>query len=64
MPKVVGQDESIYKRITCKHCAAINEYLESEVRTLWNGTDYGGGPDGAKGFNCAKCSNEIITERW
>lgn len=64
MPKVVGQDQTVYKRITCNHCGAINEYTPNEVRTLWSGTDYSGGSDGAKGFNCAGCGKEVHTERW
>jgi hypothetical protein len=64
MPKVVGIDESILKRATCRHCGAINEYMPKEVRVLWSGTDYGGGPDGAEGFNCANCSEHVITKRW
>lgn len=64
MPKVVGQDQSVYKRITCRKCAAINEYTPNEVRVLWQGLDYGGGSDGAKGFNCANCGAQIHTERW
>ena len=64
MPKVIGLDQSVYKRITYKHCGAINEYTPNEVRTLWSGTDYSGGSDGAKGFNCAGCGKEIHTERW
>lgn len=64
MPKVVGQDQGVYKHITCRNCGAINEYLPKDVRLLWSGTDYGGGSDGAKGFNCAQCGNQIHTERW
>ena len=64
MPKVVGIDESILKRATCQHCGAINEYMPKEVRTLWSGTDYGEGLDGAEGFNCANCGEHVITKRW
>lgn len=64
MPKVVAQDNSVAKRITCQKCGAVNEYLPNEVRTLWSGRDYGGGSDGAKGFNCAQCGHEVHTERW
>ena len=35
MPTVVGQDKSVYKRCTCRHCGSINEYTPNEVRTLW-----------------------------
>ncbi|MNK14232.1 hypothetical protein D3C87_323310 [compost metagenome] len=64
MPKIVGQDTTAYKRITCRHCGAINEYTQNEVRLLWSGRDYGGGSDGARGFNCGQCGKEIHTERW
>lgn len=64
MAKVVGRDERAVKRITCDNCAAIVEYTPSEVRNLWRGTDYGGGPDGVDGFNCPNCENEIHTNRW
>lgn len=64
MPKVVGHDETIAKKISCRSCGAVNEYFPNEVRELWRGVDYGGSPDGAKGFNCANCHEAIITERW
>ena len=64
MPVVVGQDNSIVKRCACRKCGAINEYKPSEVRTLWSGKDYSGGPDGAEGFNCAQCNQQIIIRSW
>ena len=64
MARVVGRDDSAVKRITHKKCAAIVEYTQNEVRTLWSGTDYGGGPDGARGFTCPNCGDDIILERW
>lgn len=64
MPKIVGQNKNVAKRITCKSCGAINEYLPNEVRTLWEGKDYSGGADGAKGFNCGQCAEQVIVESW
>jgi RNase P subunit RPR2 len=64
MAIVVGVDQSAVKRITCKNCASILEYKPSEVRNLWSGTDYGGGPDGADGFTCPSCGADVITKRW
>ena len=64
MPKVVGKDDKYVKRITCRNCASIIEYTESEVRNLWSGTDYSGGSDGADGFECPQCGKEIHTKRW
>lgn len=45
MPVIVGKDEKAVKRITCKNCASINEYTQSEVRSISRGRDYGGGED-------------------
>lgn len=64
MATVVGTDTRQVHRATCRKCASIVEYTEGEVRTLWSGKDYGGGPDGAKGFTCPKCGDDVITERW
>lgn len=64
MIKVVGRDESAVKNTTCHECAARLEYTPSDVVTLWSGTDYGGGSDGAKGFKCPNCNSNVILERW
>ena len=64
MATIVGQDESVSKRITCNSCGGINLYFPKDVRVLYSGTDYSGGADGAKGFNCAQCQKEIKTEVW
>lgn len=64
MPKVVGRDDAAVKRITHPNCAAIIEYVPKDVVVLWSGTDYGGGPDGAKGFPCPNCGADVIIERW
>lgn len=62
MPKIIGQDQSVAKRVTCRHCGAINEYLPKEVRILYKGRDLDGGYSETKGFACGQCSNEIYTE--
>jgi hypothetical protein len=64
MATVIGTDTAQLKRITCRACASIVEYTDGEVRTLWSGKDYSGGPDGAKGFACPKCGQDVITHRW
>ena len=64
MPVVVGKDESVYKKLTCRHCGSINQYTPNEVRTLREGRDYSGGSDGAEGFNCAGCGKEVIVRAW
>ena len=64
MPVVVGDDPQMKKRCTCRKCGAINEYVPGEVRILRQGTDYGGGHDGAEGFNCGRCGQEVVVRSW
>lgn len=64
MATVIGTDTSRKLRVTCDHCASIIEYTKGEIRTLWEGKDYSGGADGAKGFSCPTCGKDVITERW
>ena len=64
MPVVVGRDESVYKKLTCRHCGSINQYAPNDVRTLREGRDYSGEPAGAEGFNCAGCGKEVIVRAW
>ena len=64
MVTVVGFDEKLKKRCTCKNCARILEYTPIDVVVLWSGKDYSGGPDGAKGFKCPGCGKDVIIERW
>lgn len=61
MPKVVGQDMSVVKRVTCRRCGAINEYLPHEVRELSRGRDISQVVCITEGFNCGQCGKEIIT---
>lgn len=54
MAKVVGRDESVVKRATCKNCASIIEYTPNEV-TSYFASDYGGGRDEYFKLNCPNC---------
>lgn len=64
MIKVVGQDASVVKRVTCGHCGAINEYHPVDVRELYRGRDYDGGSSGSFGFNCGQCQEQVVTRAW
>lgn len=63
MVKVLGFDEGVAKKKTCKGCGAINQYYANEVKE-YHGTDYGGGPDGSKWIDCGNCSKRITLESW
>lgn len=58
MAKVVGFDESVKKRCTCRKCAAIVEYVPNEVQEDYS-TDYTGSKDYYKYIQCPNCSNKI-----
>jgi predicted RNA-binding Zn-ribbon protein involved in translation (DUF1610 family) len=66
MPRVIskGPDKSVAKEVVCQGCGATIEYVPNDVVTLWSGTDYGGGPDGAEGFKCPECGKNVILKRW
>jgi len=57
-------DPSVVKRIVCPHCGVTIEYVPIDVGMLWQGRDMSGGPDGAKGFDCPNCHDQVITEQW
>lgn len=63
MPKVLGFAEEEYKKITCKNCAAINQYTQNEVKEI-NGIDYSGGSDGCTYIECGNCNKRIIIKSW
>jgi RNase P subunit RPR2 len=56
-PKVVGFDKTKRKRITCKECTAIVEYVEKDVR----GRSYMvmGESSGHSFIRCPHCKQEI-----
>jgi len=63
MVKVVGEDPAQIKRITCRNCAAILEYTQSEVDSKIV-RDYGGGTDTYHFITCPKCHNEVIVKGY
>ena len=63
MAKVVGRDESVVKRVTCRNCASILEYTKNEVRS-YHGTDYSGGSDGQEWVDCPNCGGRAVIRSW
>jgi RNase P subunit RPR2 len=53
--KVVGRDPKQVKRVTCRDCAAILEYTESEVKVARYSCM--GDPSGHKYVDCPNCSD-------
>lgn len=63
MVTVVGRDDSMVKRVTCRGCAAVLEYKQSEVKRR-DGVDYSGGSDGAEWVDCPSCGDKAIIRSW
>ncbi len=63
MPTVVGFDEKVKKRVTCKNCSAIIEYVPNDVKH-YNGTDYSGGSDGMEWVDCPNCGGKAVIRSW
>lgn len=59
MIKIVGKDESLIKRITCKRCSSILEYLPADEH-IDTGRDYGGGSWEVVSINCPCCCSKVI----
>lgn len=59
MPKLIGTDESVAKRVTHRACGAILEYFENETRKAKVNHDYLGDYDIVKVITCPKCGEDV-----
>jgi RNase P subunit RPR2 len=59
MVKIVGKDESLVKRITCKRCSSILEYLPADEH-IETGRDYGGGSWAIVSIVCPCCNVKVV----
>jgi RNase P subunit RPR2 len=58
MVDIVGYDESVKKRVTCRKCSAILQYVPKEVKSH-KSYDYGGGCDINYYVTCPACSEKV-----
>ena len=65
MVKVISTepDESVTKRIICRHCGATLEYVPNDVKKC-HGKDIAGGPDGSEWINCPNCGKSVTIRSW
>jgi DNA-directed RNA polymerase subunit RPC12/RpoP len=63
MVKVVGKDESAVHRITCRSCASVLEYTQSEVKYIKHSHDYLGDYEVDQGIKCPQCGSNVFTDR-
>jgi RNase P subunit RPR2 len=59
MINIVGKDTSLIKRVTCKNCASILEYLPIDLKEKTN-SDYDGGRYTIKCITCPSCYSQIV----
>lgn len=60
MVSVVGNDNSLVKRATCRNCSSVLEYLPIDVRST-TGADYDGGRYTQQYIICPCCSVKVVT---
>jgi hypothetical protein len=58
MVRIIGKDEREMRRVTCRFCASILEYTQSETTTRWVG-DYSGDREQIRELQCPGCINKI-----
>ena len=58
MATVIGYDQSVKLRCTCRSCSAIVEYVPNEVKSYVH-RDYGGGADMIYYIFCPGCGEKI-----
>ena len=63
MPEVIGTDPRFLKQCSCKNCASMIRYTDSELHRI-EGKDYTGSPDGKEFIICPVCHREIIIRSW
>jgi|JI9StandDraft_1071089.scaffolds.fasta_scaffold694515_2 RNase P subunit RPR2 len=63
MVTVVGRDESKVKRVTCRGCASVLEYKQSEVQSR-HGRDISGCADGEDYVICPDCGGRAVIRAW
>lgn len=63
MAKIVGKDDSVVKRVTCRNCASILEYVPCEVRENYS-TDYTGDKDYYKYILCPCCGKQATVTSY
>jgi len=58
MIEVIGKDQSVYKQVTCRECASILRYTNTDTTTRkW--TDISGVSETIRELRCPTCSNMV-----
>lgn len=60
MPRLVGYNHTVARKITCKECDGINEYFGYEVKTMKAPKPFREDTEDWLGIECAGCGSEIL----
>lgn len=63
MPTIVGKDNSVVKRTTCRNCSSVLEYTPSEEQRDYS-TDYTGGKDYYSYVMCPCGGKQVVTKNY
>ena len=65
MARVIKEAPIKEKKTVCEHCGRTIAYVNNDIKEC-SGTDYGGGPSGAKWIVCPGdgCKKQILLETW
>lgn len=61
MPVIVGKSDEFVKRVTCRNCSSVLEYVQSEVQKDYS-TDYLGGKDYYNFITCPCCTKHVVVK--
>ena len=62
MIKVVGQDDSVARRVTCRNCGAILEYTPHDLQERQT-RDISGSVDITLYVKCPRCGNHVYAQK-
>lgn len=57
---IVGKDQTVVKRVTCRNCASLLEYTQSDTRKIKHSCDYLGDCEIDDGITCPNCGKDVI----
>lgn len=59
MVQVVGKDQTVYKRVTCKKCGSVLEYAPIEIMKSQS-RDITGCTEVREYINCPTCLSDVV----
>jgi len=61
--KIIGEDSSVTKEITCRKCGSRLQYTPNDEQRDYS-SDYTGSKDYYHYVSCPKCANKVVTRNY